>query len=167
MPNGRVWLRWGAWLTGVVALLHLAIIVGGPAWYRFFGAGERMARLAAQGAVYPAVLTAGIAGVLAVWALYGLSGAGVIRRLPLLRPALVLIAVAYAARGLLGVSAVLLGEGPYAAELRERMPFMVVTSVVCLALALGYAAGAAQVDPPPGRPRRVPDVPDGRARGES
>ena len=165
MPNRREWLRWGAWLTAVVALLHLAIVVGGPAWYRFFGAGERMARLAARGAVYPAALTVGIAGVLAVWALYGLSGAGVIRRLPLLRPALVLIAVVYAARGLLGVPAALLGEGPYAAELRGRMPFMLVTSGVCLALALSYAAGAAQLDPRPGRPRRVPDVPDGRERG--
>jgi len=136
-----VWLRWGAWLTGVAALLHLAIIFGGPAWYRFFGAGERMERLAARGAVYPAVLTAAIAGVLAIWALYGLSGAGVVRRLPLLRPALVLIAGVYGARGLLGIPAVLLAEGPYAAELRGRMPFMVVTSLVCLALCVSYAPG--------------------------
>jgi hypothetical protein len=151
-----VWLRRGAWLTGAAALLHLAIIVGGPAWYRFFGAGERMARLAAGGAAYPAVLTAGIAGVLGVWALYGLSGAGVIRRLPLLRPALVAIAGVFGARGLLGIPAVLLADGPYAAELRARMPFMVGTSLVCLALGVCYAAGAAQVGPPPGPPRRVP-----------
>ena len=162
MLNGRVWLRWGAWLTGVAALLHLAIIFGGPAWYRFFGAGERMERLAARGAVYPAVLTAAIAGVLAIWALYGLSGAGVVRRLPLLRPALVLIAGVYGARGLLGIPAVLLAEGPYAAELRGRMPFMVVTSLVCLALCVSYAAGAAQVDAPPGHPTRAPDVSGGQ-----
>jgi hypothetical protein len=154
MSDGRVWLRWGAWLTGAAALLHVAIIIGGPGWYRFFGAGERMARLVARGAAGPAMLTAGIAGVLAVWTLYGLSGAGVIRRLPLLRPALVLIAGVYAARGLLGVPAVLLAEGPYAEELRGRMPFMVGTSLACLALGLCYAAGAAAVGPPSGRPAR-------------
>ena len=42
-----------SWLiaAGVVgaALLHLACIIGGPAWYRFLGAGERMARLGATG----------------------------------------------------------------------------------------------------------------------
>ena len=156
MGDGRVWLRRGAWLTGAAALLHLAIILGGPAWYRFFGAGERMARLAARGAAGPAVLTAGIAGVLAAWALYGLSGAGVIRRLPLLRPALVLIAGVYGARGLLGVPAVLLADGPYAEELRGRMPFVVGTSLACLALGLCYAAGAAAVAPPTRGPASGP-----------
>ena len=160
MSNGRALLRWGAWATGAAALLHVAIILGGPAWYRAFGAGERMAALAARGAAYPAVVTAGIASILAIWALYGLSGAGVIRRLPLLRPTLAVIAGVYGARGLLGVPAVLLADGPYAAELRGRMPFMVVSSLVCLALGLCYAAGAAQVGPPR-RPERAPG-PSGR-----
>jgi hypothetical protein len=31
------------------SILHLACIAGGPEWYRFFGAGERMARMAARG----------------------------------------------------------------------------------------------------------------------
>jgi hypothetical protein len=153
-----VWLRSGAWLTAAAALLHVAIIFGGPGWYRAFGAGERMARLAARGAVYPALLTAGIASVLAVWALYGLSGAGVIRRLPLLRPALVVIAGVYGTRGLLGVPAVLIAEGPYAEELRGRMPFMISTSLACLALAICYAVGA-WVGPPSGDPGGAPGAP--------
>ncbi len=164
MPHGLVWLRRGAWFTGAAALLHVGIILGGPAWYRFFGAGEQMARLAGRGVLYPAALTAGIAGVLALWALYGLSGAGAVRRLPLLRPALAGIAAVYTARGLLGIPAVLLVGGPYAAELRGRMPFMVVTSFVCLALGACYAAGAAALDPPPGRPRRVAGAPDRSGR---
>ena len=145
MRVGTRLLLFGGLLTGAASLLHLAIIAGGPDWYRFFGAGERMARLAARGSTYPAAVTAGIAAVLGVWALYALSGAGVIRRLPLLRPALVLIAAAYLARGLLGVPAVLLVEHPYASELRARMTFMVVSSVVCVGLGLCYAAGSAAV----------------------
>ena len=145
MHDGQRWLRWGALLTGAASLLHVLIIFGGPEWYRFFGAGERMARLSARGSAYPALLTAGIASVLGLWALYGLSGAGVIRRLPLLRPALLLIAGVYFARGALGVPLVLLADNPYADELKGRMTFMVVSSLVCILLGLCYASGAARV----------------------
>lgn len=143
METGPQWLRTGALLTGAASVLHLAIILGGPDWYRFFGAGERMAQLAARGSAYPAVLTAAIAATLAVWAAYGLSGAGVIRRLPLLRLTLMLIASAFLLRGLLGVPAVLLVEHPYTNELRERMTFMVVSSLICLGLGVCYVRGAA------------------------
>jgi putative oxidoreductase len=143
MHNGGRWLRRGALLTGVASLLHLCIIFGGPDWYRFFGAGERMARLSARGSAYPTVITAGIALILGLWALYGLSGAGVIRRLPLLRPALVLIACVYCARGTLGIPLVLFAGGSYAEELRGRMTFMVTSSIVCIFLGLCYALGAA------------------------
>ena len=102
----------GRIVTGVAALLHVAIILGGPDWYRFFGAGERMARQAALGSPYPTIITAGIAAVLAVWSLYGLSGADVIRQLPMLRLALVLIAAVYLLRGVLGIPVVLLVDDP-------------------------------------------------------
>lgn len=142
--SDRLLLAGGA-LTGAASLTHLAIILGGPDWYRFFGAGERMAQFAARGSIYPTVVTAGIAAILGVWALYALSGAGVIRQLPFLRLALSLIAAVYLARGILGVPVVLFVEHPYTNELRERMTFMVVSSAVCLFLGLCYAAGAAAV----------------------
>lgn len=142
--SDRLLLAGGA-LTGAASLTHLAIILGGPDWYRFFGAGERMAQLAARGSIYPTVMTAGIAAILGVWALYAFSGAGVIRQLPLLRLALPLIAAVYLARGILGVPVVLFVEHPYANELRARMMFMIVSSAVCLFLGLCYAAGAAAV----------------------
>lgn len=152
MRDGERWLRRGALLTGAASLLHLGIIFGGPEWYRFFGAGERMARLSARGSSYPIIITAGIALILGLWALYGLSGAGVIRRLPLLRVALVLIAGVYLARGALGVPLVLFVDDPYADELKGRMTFMVVSSLVCIFLGLCYAFGAARVRQ---RPRRT------------
>jgi hypothetical protein len=141
--RNRIMLTGGA-LTGAASLLHVAMIVGGADWYRFFGAGERMARMAARGSPYPALVTAGIAAVLAVWALYALSAAGVIRRLPLLRPALAAIAAVFLARGILGIPLVLLVDDPYLSQLRGRMTFMVVTSLVCVALGLCYAVGAAR-----------------------
>lgn len=143
MPPTDRWLIAGGLLTGIAALLHLGIIVGGPDWYRFFGAGEGMAQLAARGSLYPTVVTSGIAIVLGVWALYAFSGAGVVRQLPFLRPILALIAVVFLARGVLGVPAVLLADTPYAIELKGRMTFMVVSSAICLGLGLCYAVGAA------------------------
>ena len=145
MPTPSRSLLTGGLLTGAASLMHVAIIFGGPAWYRFFGAGERMAQLAARGAASPAVLTAGIAAVLGIWSLYALSGAGVIPRLPLLRPVLMLIAGVYLARGVLGVPVVLLLDDPYAAELRARMLFMTVSSGVCVLLGLCYAVGSTGV----------------------
>lgn len=142
MPSTDRWLLAGGLLTGIAALLHLGIIVRGPDWYRFFGAGEQMARLAERGALYPTVVTSGIAAVLGVWALYAFSGAGVVRPLPLLRPVLVLVAVVFLARGVLGVPAVLLASDAYATELKGRMTFMIVSSALCLVLGLCYAVGA-------------------------
>ncbi len=140
----------GGSATEAASLLHVAILIGGPAWYRFFGAGEGMARMVERGFLYPYAVTALIASVLGVWALYAASGAGLIRRLPGLRGVLALIAAAYLLRGVLGVPAVLLLDGPYANELRERMTFMAVTSLLCMCLGLCYALGAAA---PGGRPR--------------
>lgn len=149
MPTHERWLLAGGLVTGVASLLHVGIIIGGADWYRFFGAGDRMARLAARGSPYPNLITAGIALILAIWALYALSGARVIRRLPFLHLALVLIATVYVLRGALGVPAVLLVDDPYMKQLRDRPVFMVVSSVVCLGLGLCYALGAAGVSKRP------------------
>lgn len=116
------------------SVLHLACIAGGPDWYRFFGAGERMARMAARGHWYPTVITLGIAAVLAGWALYAWSGAGLVRRLPLLRPVLCAITGVYLLRALAF------------APLRNFFPgnsdaFWYWSSAVCLGLGLLHAVG--------------------------
>lgn len=88
-------------LSALAALLHVAVIFGGPDWYRFFGAGEGMARMAERGMIQPTLITLGITAILAIWAAYAFSGAGLIARLPLLRTGLVLITLIYLARGLI------------------------------------------------------------------
>lgn len=148
MKIGSFLLLAGGAGTALASLLHVAIIVGGAPWYRFFGAGERMAQMSTRGSVYPAVLTAVIAIVLALWSLYAWSGAGLLRPLPMLRPVLVVIAAIFSARGLLGIPVVLFVRHPYAAELRARMPFMITTSLVCIALAICFAAGVLSTRPP-------------------
>ena len=104
---GSVWLTIGAALSFAAALMHVCVIAGGPDWYRFFGAPESYAQAAARGSAMPAIVTTGIASVLAIWAALALSGAGLIARLPLLRFALIAITSVYLLRGLLIIPAFL------------------------------------------------------------
>ncbi|CAN5591402.1 hypothetical protein BH10PSE14_BH10PSE14_40830 [soil metagenome] len=132
--TGKSWLLAGGVLSGIAALLHFACIVGGPRWYRFFGAGERMVRLAERGSFRPAMITIAIALMLGIWSSYALSGAGLIPRLPLLRTALVMICAIY----LLRAAALPL--------MLARMPdrgttFLVVSSFVVLVFGLVYLLG--------------------------
>lgn len=99
MLTGNQWLKIGGTLSFAVALLHVVIILIGAPAYRYFGAGEDMAAAAESGSAFPAVLTLVLVAIFAIWGFYGLSGAGVIRRLPLLKIALILIAAVYTLRG--------------------------------------------------------------------
>lgn len=124
----------GGVLSALASLLHLAVIAGGSVWYRFFGAGEGMARLAEQGSWVPTVTTVGIAAVLAVWSAYAFSGAGLIPRLPLIRTALVLISAIYLLRGLVLIPALALNFGGVT-------PFVLWSSLIVLAYGVFYAVG--------------------------
>ena len=89
----------GAICSAVAALAHLGCVIFGGDWYRFFGAGEHMAVLAEQGHWYPTVVTTSIVVVLFIWALYALSGAKVIAKLPFLKLGLCTISSLYILRG--------------------------------------------------------------------
>jgi hypothetical protein len=93
------WLVAGGCLSLCAAALHVAVIFGGPDWYRFFGAGEGFAVAAERGRWTPHLFALGIAAVLAIWAAYAFAGAALIRRLPLMRTALVAISAIYLLRG--------------------------------------------------------------------
>lgn len=123
--------------TALAALAHIGCIIFGADWYRFFGAGEQMAQMAEAGHWYPAVVTSVIVIFLAIWSLYALSGAVVIRRLPLLRLALCLIASIFLIRG---ISFVMLM--PMFPE--NSLTFWLVSSGICLVIGILYAVGTYQ-----------------------
>jgi hypothetical protein len=129
------WLAIGGGLSLAAAIGHLACIVGGPGWYRFFGAGERMARAAERGAYMPHAITLGIAALLAIWAAYAFSGAGLITRLPLLKPALVVVTAIYLLRGMVVFRPSLLGRP----DLSDS--FLLWSSIIVLAIGTIYAIG--------------------------
>jgi hypothetical protein len=138
--TGNGWLIAAGIGSALAALLHLAVIVGGPDWYRMFGAGERMARAAERGALFPVLLTLGIAMACFVWSAYAFAGADVLRRLPLMRLVLVLISL-----GLLGRGLAILWPNAWRPDLTYG--FKLWSSLVVLALAMCFALGTWQAWP--------------------
>ncbi len=128
------WLIVAGMLSAAAAVLHLAVIAGGADWYRFFRAGEAMARMAERGSAKPALVTLAIAIVLALWSAYAFAGAGLIRRLPLMRTALVIISAIYLLRGLILVP-LLVARHP------AMDAFTLWSSLIVLAYGLAYAVG--------------------------
>lgn len=132
--GGRSALILGAVLSAIAALLHVGCIVFGAPWYRFFGAGEEMARMAEAGSWRPTIITSGITLVLLIWALYALSGANVIGRLPLLRVGLCTITAIYLLRGLAAFPVAIWMPA-------QNTAFLWWSSMICLGYGVTYAIG--------------------------
>lgn len=124
----------GAYCCALASLLHLGCIAFGESWYRFFGAGDKMIKLIQQGSSYPHRMTLVISGVLMVWALYGWSGAGIIRELPMRDAVLSLISGALILRGLIAkpLSQKITGN--------SRL-FWWTSSLICLCMGFSFLAG--------------------------
>ena len=128
-------------LSALASILHIGCIVFGASWYRFFGAGEHMAKLAEQGSLQPTLITAGIVLVLATWSLYAFSAAGLIIKLPLMRLALITITAVYLLRGIAGI---FLAASPEAAPLGNSTNFWFWSSAICLTFGVVHLIGVKQ-----------------------
>ena len=134
MDISRYCLTLGSIASFLIALLHLALVFK-PQWYRHFGADE-LAQLAEQGSPFTVLVTIGLTLMFAAWGAYALSGAGLIRQLPLLRTVLIAIGVIYILRGLLLPSELV-------KVLTSGHPFrFVVFSTGSLAIGLLYLVGS-------------------------
>jgi hypothetical protein len=130
-------LMLAGWLSAAVATLHVVIVFLGAPAYRYFGAGEDMARQAEAGSLVPAALTLVIAAVFTVFALYAFAGAGRLRRMPLLRAGLVAISAIYLVRGL----SLLPELVKYAQDSGAVLPRQLAFSFTSLVIGLLYLAG--------------------------
>ncbi len=138
MVEVNKWLVFAGSLSVLAGLLHIAIIVGGVNWYRFFGAGENLAKLAESGSWIPGAITAVIAMVLFIWGLYAYSGAGLTLPLPWLKVALILISVIYLLRGMAVIPALLIIP-------QQVDAFLIWSSLVSFLFGLSYAVGTRQM----------------------
>jgi hypothetical protein len=138
MHNYNIPLLVGASLSLIAAALHFACIFWGTNGFRFLGAGEPIISMSAAGHWYPPFIAVVIGTILAIWALYALSGAGVIFPLPYLRLALVTITAVYLLRAL--AFPLLKPVFP-----DNSATFWFVTSAVCLVIGLTHLVGLVQV----------------------
>lgn len=130
-------LELAGWLSVAIAALHVVIVFFGAPAYRYFGAGEDMARQAEAGSLVPAALTLVIAAVFGIFGLYAFAGAGRFRRLPLLRIGLAVISAIYLVRGL----SLLPELASYAQDSGTVPPRYLAFSFTSLVIGLFYLAG--------------------------
>lgn len=132
---GVVWLTLAGVASFCVAVFQ-AVISCSPAWSVYWGAPMKMA----EHPMELLLLGEACAVVFAIFGLYALSGAGRIRRLPLLWGGLITTGALYLLRGMVFVPqlAVLAGflESPYDLPIR-----MVFASFVSLAIGIIYLVG--------------------------
>lgn len=139
--TGNATLVVAGWCNFAIAALHLAIVIGGGDWYRFFGAGEKMAAMADNGSWAPMAITAAIILVFLVFGMYAFSGAGLVRKLPLTKGVLVVISCVYLTRGVGSLPVIVFVEHPLLAEMNTRIVFVFVSSVLSLVIGVLHGIG--------------------------
>ena len=146
----RNYIILSAALCALAALLHLAAPLLGARWYEIIGAPAGLIRMLDHGSARPAITCLVIASTLAIWSAYGLSAAGHLRRLPVMRAVLSVVGVTLLARGLaLPAMAVLAPDtlSGLCGRCQGINGFVLLTSALCLFVGAGYAVAALQPAP--------------------
>ncbi|MFZ6745155.1 hypothetical protein ACO0LC_18180 [Undibacterium sp. JH2W] len=144
------YLLWSGIVLSLGALLHLATIAGGPDWYACIGAPDNIVAMARAGKRYPQVACIIIASFLFVCAAFAFSGAGLIRRLPLLRTVLALMAGGLIVRGISFIPLVIWWPEALAfvTSIHSVNALLLITSAICLGTGLWLAVGLRQMMKP-------------------
>ena len=140
----RYWLGASAALCLVGALAHLAMPLGGPEWYLFFGAPPALAHMAAAGLVRPIVTCVAIAAFLLVMSAFLLSQLGYIRRIPGVRWALLFFGIVLSARAIAFPAIASYSPGALAqvcGRCGELNSFVLLSSAACLFIGIGFLLG--------------------------
>ncbi len=127
-------LRMTVWIAALGALIHLAAIIGGPAWFRFFGAPPFIVASAEQATWLAPVASLIIAALMATCAWYAAAVLGWLPRPFLHKTGLAVMAVICIARALL------------LPILAWRLPglwtaFEIIAALVWLLAGVGFAFG--------------------------
>lgn len=137
--NPVLYLKTAAICSFSIALLHVAVMIGGGEWYVIFGAGEEMARLDESGSWYPKIVTSLITVIFTIWGFYALSAAEIIKRLPFLRTVIFSISGILILRGISGFVLPFTSSHPFI--LQNSLLFWIITSVISTLLGLLFLLG--------------------------
>ena len=135
MPLSKRLLQIAGLLSLAVALFQVVLSFS-PSLSTYFGAPPELLANPSQ------LLAVGLfaALIFAIWGLYGLSGAGLLRRLPLLRLGLLFIGAIYTLRGLLLIPLLLASLGLLASP-EPILPQALLASLVSLLIGCLYLVG--------------------------
>jgi hypothetical protein len=91
----------GGIISALISIFHILLAVK-PDLYQFIAPDQNspLSQMAKQGSYVTTIASIALVIIFAIWAMVAFSGAGLIRRLPLLHTGLVIIAVIYLLRGL-------------------------------------------------------------------
>ena len=93
----------GGVIASAAAIWHLLCIWGGPSWFAFARAPKQLIDSAQQGTLLAPVSTVIVAGLMFACTVFAFSAVGLIRKVPLVKPALITIALLCTVRGLVGI----------------------------------------------------------------
>ena len=130
-------LKLGGWANIVIGTLHVVGLIWARRMFYWVGIGPDMDRLGAVHALLPYVLSIVTGAVFCVFGLYAIAGAGDLRPLPLVRPAIIAITWMYLLRAIGGTG---LGGFIEDASFKEA-----AFSTVALGIGVLYAIGARAV----------------------
>ncbi len=130
---GRKLLITGAVLNLVIAAGHIAALFFLDWAFEFTGIAGHVEKYAGHTPWMGYAVTAVVAILFCLMGLYGLSGARVMRKFPLLKPAIALITIVYAARGVLGLAYEILSQ--------EQWLSGIVFSSIALFIGFCYLCG--------------------------
>ena len=126
----------GGYFSLAFAAFQVSVIWWSPSAVRYFGGP---AELSMERPILYAVLCLAVSEIVAVFGVYALSGAGKIRRLPLLRTVLIAVTGIYLLRGLL-----IIPQAPVVLKHPGLVRFLVF-SAISLCLGMVHLAGVVQL----------------------
>ena len=133
--NYKIILRLAALCSLIVSLFQI-VITFVPSWSLYFGAPAEIV------SNYPLLIITGLIAAVffIIFTLYGFSGSGDIRSLPLLRPGLLVISIIYILRGLMFIEILLIQAGIIQTE--DKVPSTALaSSLISLFIGLVYLIG--------------------------
>ncbi|MGB2740695.1 MAG: hypothetical protein WBC60_09105 [Cognaticolwellia sp.] len=92
-----------SFIAAASAIWHLLCIWGGPSWFAFARAPQQIIDSAEQGTLLAPIGTVVVAGLMFSCTVFAFSAVGLIRNIPLVKPALITIAFLCTLRGLIGI----------------------------------------------------------------
>ena len=131
-------LKFGGYINILIAIAHIISLSNAEYFFEVTGVGENMRRNAEIHTLLPHAMTLFVAILFLIFGLYGLSGAGKIKKLPLLKIGIFTIATIYLLRGIIGSVINIAFEAPF-------LWYHLLFSICALGIGFLYLSGGLQI----------------------